>query len=111
VKYAVTDAWNLYAAAGRGFETPTINELSYRADNQGGLNIGLKPSTNNTYEVGSKTRIGNGLLTAALFRTDTDDEIVVDASSGGRTSYKNAGKTRRQGWKSPSTSSLLRTGS
>ena len=22
VKYAVTDAWNLYAAAGRGFETP-----------------------------------------------------------------------------------------
>ena len=35
VKYAVTDAWNLYAAAGRGFETPTINELSYRADNQG----------------------------------------------------------------------------
>ena len=94
---AVTDAWNLYAAAGRGFETPTINELSYRADNQGGLNIGLKPSTNNTYEVGSKTRIGNGLLTAALFRTDTDDEIVVDASAGGRTSYKNAGKTRRQG--------------
>ena len=58
MKYAVTDAWNLYAAAGRGFETPTINELSYRADNQGGLNIGLKPSTNNTYEVGSKTRIG-----------------------------------------------------
>jgi iron complex outermembrane receptor protein len=47
--------------------------------------------------VGSKTRIGNGLLTAALFRTDTDDEIVVDTSSGGRTSYKNAGKTRRQG--------------
>ena len=38
--------------------------------------------------MGSKTRIGNGLLTAALFRTDTDDEIVVDASSGGRTSYK-----------------------
>ena len=30
-------------------------------------------------------------------RTDTDDEIVVDSSSGGRTTYKNAGKTRRQG--------------
>ena len=97
LKYRVTDAWNVYAAAGRGFETPTINELSYRSDNQSGLNFGLKPSTNNTYEVGSKTRIGNGLFTAALFRTDTDDEIVVDASSGGRTSYKNAGKTRRQG--------------
>ena len=97
LKYALTDAWNVYLSAGRGFETPTINELSYRADNQSGLNFGLKPSTNDTVEIGSKTRIGNGLLTAALFQTDTDNEIVVDISSGGRTSYKNAGKTRRQG--------------
>ncbi|MDO1721875.1 TonB-dependent receptor, partial [Escherichia coli] len=35
--------------------------------------------------------------TAALFQTNTDNEIVVDSSSGGRTSYNNAGKTRRQG--------------
>ena len=97
LKYAVTDGWNLYAAAGRGFETPTINELSYRADGQSGLNFNLKPATNNTYELGSKTRVGNGLLTAAVFRTDTDNEIVTDTSSGGRTTYKNAGKTRRQG--------------
>ncbi|KNC09284.1 TonB-dependent receptor [Klebsiella sp. RIT-PI-d] len=97
LKYAVTDAWNVYLSGGRGFETPTINELSYRSDNQSGLNFNLKPSTNDTIEVGSKTRVGNGLFTAALFQTDTDDEIVVDASSGGRTSYKNAGKTRRQG--------------
>lgn len=97
LKYALTDAWNVYISAGRGFETPTINELSYRSDNQSGLNFGLKPSTNDTVEIGSKTRIGNGLLTAALFQTDTDNEIVVDSSSGGRTSYKNAGKIRRQG--------------
>ncbi|WP_306726077.1 TonB-dependent receptor PqqU [Klebsiella quasipneumoniae] len=97
LKYALTDAWNVYLSAGRGFESPTINELSYRSDNQSGLNFGLKPSTNDTVEIGSKTRIGNGLLTAALFQTDTDNEIVVDSSSGGRTSYKNAGKTRRQG--------------
>lgn len=97
LKYALTDAWNVYLSAGRGFETPTINELSYRSDNQSGLNFGLKPSTNDTVEIGSKTRIGNGLLTVALFQTDTDNEIVVDSSSGGRTSYKNAGKTRRQG--------------
>ncbi|WP_164481332.1 TonB-dependent receptor PqqU [Klebsiella sp. P1CD1] len=97
LKYALTDAWNVYLSAGRGFETPTINELSYRSDNQSGLNFGLKPSTNDTVEIGSKTRLGNGLLTAALFQTNTDNEIVVDSSSGGRTSYKNAGKTRRQG--------------
>ena len=97
LKYALTDAWNVYLSAGRGFETPTINELSYRSDNQSGLNFGLKPSTNDTVEIGSKTRIGNGLFTAALFQTNTDNEIVVDSSSGGRTIYKNAGKTRRQG--------------
>lgn len=97
LKYAMTDAWNIYLAAGRGFETPTINELSYRADGQSGMNLGLKPSTNDTIEIGSKTRIGDGLLSLALFQTDTDDEIVVDSSSGGRTTYKNAGKTRRQG--------------
>ncbi|HDW3821883.1 TonB-dependent receptor PqqU [Klebsiella pneumoniae] len=97
LKYALTDAWNVYLSAGRGFETTTINELSYRSDNQSGLNFGLKPSTNDTVEIGSKTRIGNGLFTAALFQTNTDNEIVVDSSSGGRTSYKNAGKTRRQG--------------
>ncbi|SPW22067.1 TonB-dependent receptor Fiu [Cronobacter sakazakii] len=98
LKYALTDAWNVYASYGRGFETPTINELSYRSNGQSGLNFALKPSTSDTVEIGSKTRINNGLLTAALFRTDTDNEIVVDESVGsGRSSYKNAGKTRRQG--------------
>ncbi len=97
LKYKVTDAWNVYLSAGRGFETPTINELSYRFGGQNGLNLALKPSTSDTVELGSKTRIGNGLFSAALFQTDTDNEIVVDASSGGRTTYKNAGKTRRQG--------------
>ncbi len=84
------------SAAGRGFETPTINELSYRADGQSGMNFGLKPSTNDTIEIGSKTRIGDA-ESSALFQTDTDDEIVVDSSSGGRTTYKNAGKTCCQG--------------
>lgn len=68
LKYAMTDAWNIYLAAGRGFETPTINELSYRADGQSGMNLGLKPSTNDTIEIGSKTRIGDGLLVSHCFR-------------------------------------------
>lgn len=97
LKYAITDSWNVYTSAGRGFETPTINELSYRDDGLSGLNFGLQPSTSDTLEVGSKTRVGNGLFTAAVFQTDTDNEIVVDQSSGGRTTYKNAGETRRRG--------------
>jgi len=97
LNYAVSRGWNLYLSAGRGFETPTINELSYRPGDQSGLNFGLKPATSDTVEFGSKTRIGNGLLTAAVFQTDTKNEIVVDESSNGRTSYKNAGQTRRRG--------------
>ncbi|NDL61753.1 TonB-dependent receptor PqqU [Acerihabitans arboris] len=97
LNYAVNPAWNLYFSAGRGFETPTINELSYRADGRPGLNTALKPATSDTFELGSKTRIGNGLFTAAVFQTNTDHELVVAESSGGRTSYANAGKTRRRG--------------
>ncbi|MEN4711613.1 TonB-dependent receptor PqqU [Pantoea agglomerans] len=97
LKYAFDPGWNAWISAGRGFETPTINELSYRSDGATGLNLGLKPATSDTLEIGSKKRIGNGLISAALFQTDTQDEIVADASSGGRTTYKNAGQTRRRG--------------
>ncbi|WP_345831075.1 TonB-dependent receptor PqqU [Erwinia sp. HDF1-3R] len=99
LNYALTDAWNLYFSAGRGFETPTINELSYRSvdGSQTGLNLGLKPATSDTFELGSKTRLGYGLLTAAIFQTNTDNELVVADSSNGRSVYKNAGKTRRRG--------------
>jgi len=97
LKYAIDSSWNAYLSAGRGFETPTINELSYRADGETGLNTGLKPATSDTVELGTKKRIGNGLITAALFQTDTQNEIVTDSSLGGRTTYKNAGETRRRG--------------
>lgn len=97
LKYAITDAWNVYASVGRGFETPTISELSYRSGTANGLNLDLKPATNETYEIGSKTRIGNGLLSAALLQTNTTNEIVTDSNTDSRASYKNAGKTRRQG--------------
>ena len=97
LKYAIDNSWNAYVSAGRGFETPTLNELSYRSADQAGLNLNLKPATSDTVELGTKKRIGNGLITAAVFQTDTKNEIVSDSSYEGRTSYKNAGETRRRG--------------
>ncbi len=97
LNYAIDNSWNTYVSAGRGFETPTLNELSYRAKGQAGLNLGLQPATSETVELGSKKRIGNGLLTAAVFQTDTKNEIVSNGSFEGRTTYKNAGETRRRG--------------
>ena len=97
VTYALSPATNLYASIGAGFETPTLNELSY-ATPSSGFNFNLKPSTSHQAELGIKTFVGdNTRVNAALFRIETDDEIVVARSEEGRTSYKNAGKTLRQG--------------
>lgn len=98
LRYAVTPDLNVYTSLGRGFETPTLNELSYRSGGLPGLNFALRPSVNNSAEVGAKARLGGGLLTAALFRTRTADEIVTDTNVGGRATFTNAGRTRRDGF-------------
>ncbi|WP_255578873.1 TonB-dependent receptor [Comamonas sp. CMM03] len=89
----------LYASAGRGFETPTLAEMSYRNDGSG-MNTALQPSVSSQYEVGYRQRLTGdvrGSWSAAIFRSNTSDEIVSDLSAGGRTTYRNAGDTRRQG--------------
>lgn len=106
LKYALTDAWNIYTSAGRGFESPTITELSYRNDDQGGLNNLLQPSTSDTLEIGSKTRIGNGLFSAALFQTDTKKPTAkADAAA-----IKMPGRRGDAVWSWRSISSLPLTG-
>ena len=98
LRYQATPDLALYGSIGRGFETPTLNELSYRAGGASGLNFALRPSVNDSVEVGAKARLGGGLLTAALFQTRTRDEIVTDTNSGGRATFQNAGRTRRNGF-------------
>lgn len=97
VLYQVNPNLNVYASAARGFEAPTLNELFYSGSGSG-FNFKLKPATSTNLEAGFKARISNNTrVNAAVFQVHTDDELVVDASSGGRTSYKNASKTVRQG--------------
>lgn len=91
---------NLYANIGRGFETPTFTELAYSSvdGSVSGPNLSLLAARSTHAEIGLKTRLAEGhRLDLALFRIDTRDEIVVAASSGGRTLYSNAGRTRRTG--------------
>ena len=95
--FNVTPAINVYANAGRGFETPTLIELAYR-NTGAGLNFALQPATSLTKEVGIKAKIGNvARVNLAVFKINTDNEIVVDTAVGGRTTYKNAPKTDRKG--------------
>jgi iron complex outermembrane receptor protein len=97
VLYKVSPVLNVYASAARGFETPTLNELFYSGAGAG-FNFGLKPAESTHVEAGAKAIVGSDMrINAALFQVRTSDELVVDSSAGGRTSYKNASKTLRQG--------------
>ncbi|HUH92951.1 MAG TPA: TonB-dependent receptor [Casimicrobiaceae bacterium] len=96
---------NFYVNWGEGFETPSFIELAYR--NVGtGLNFDLRPAISRSAEAGVKAYLfGRQRLNVAVFTTRTSDEIVIDTATGGRTTYKNASKTRRRGveaeWDAP----------
>jgi len=97
--FSLTQTANLYANLGTGFETPTFAELAYRPGGASGLNFALQPARSRQWEVGVKAQLAGAMrLNAALFRIDVTDEIVVDSSAGGRTVFKNAAKTRREGF-------------
>ncbi|HSV78368.1 MAG TPA: TonB-dependent receptor, partial [Ramlibacter sp.] len=98
VVWHASDVLNLYAAAGKGFETPTFNELAYRPGGQAGLNFGLRAADSRQWELGLKAEpLPQWRLNAALFQARADDEIVVLSNTGGRSTFQNAGETRRRG--------------
>lgn len=97
--YRLSDGLRLYAAAARGQELPTFNEIAYRADGAPGLNLDLRPARSTNLELGLKARAGDfGQLEAAVFRTRTRDEILTATNQGGRASFRNAGRTERSGY-------------
>jgi iron complex outermembrane receptor protein len=98
VQYRPTAQLRLYASIGGGFETPTFNELAYRADGGAGLAFNLRPSRSRNGELGVKWKAGQDWeLDAAWFRADTRHELAVATNLGGRSSYRNIGQSRREG--------------
>ena len=111
-----------FVAWGSGYETPTLNETAYRPDGGAGFNVALRPARTRSAELGLRWRFaaaddgvdddsgnddaaqaGRGqadaphVLSLSLYRIDGRDEIVPATSSGGRSSFVNAGRTRREG--------------
>ena len=87
-----------YGTFGRGFETPTFAELANVNPPATGLNFGLEASRSRHLEAGVKAILPAGLrLNAAVFSVVTENEIVVDQSSGGRSTFRNAAHTDREG--------------
>lgn len=97
--WKVTPAFNLYANFGKGFETPTFIEAAYTtAAANSTPNLSLKPSESRNYEIGAKAYISDNIQTnLTLFRVDTENEIVTRQTIAGRSSYQNAGDTKRTG--------------
>ena len=101
VVYKVNPVFNLYANAGKGFETPTFAELAYKSVSatSTGLNFGLKPAESTNYEIGAKTYLGTSTrLNAAIFKTDTKNEIVVLLNNSGRSVFQNVDRSSREGF-------------
>jgi iron complex outermembrane receptor protein len=96
VNYRVDDHWTVFVSQGRGFESPTLTEMAYSADNDG-LNIALDAANNRQREAGVRYDTAATELALTFFEVDTTNEIVVDRSVGGRTTYRNAAGTERQG--------------
>ena len=103
-QYYVRDDTNVYVSYGTGFDTPTLNQVAYSPDflngkaptNQG--NFGLLAATTRQLEVGLKSDIAQvARITLAAFSTTTSNDIVVAASSTGRTAFFNAPQTSRKG--------------
>jgi iron complex outermembrane receptor protein len=99
VTFHANSAVNLYGSYGKGFETPTLNDLAYRSVDGSlpGLNLGLKPARSNNFEVGVKAATDHVRANLAAFYIRTEDELAVLQNSGGRTVDQNIGETNRRG--------------
>ncbi len=96
LSWQITPEVLVYASYAKGFETPTFTEMAYPAEG-GASTLNLKPSTSDTYETGLKSQNQLGDFTLAVFQTKTKNDIVSAESFGGRSTFRNADKTLREG--------------
>ena len=99
--FKITSKFNVYANYGRGFETPTFSEMTYRdVSNGSGPNLSMTPSRSKNYEIGAKAFVtDNTRINLALFKVDAKNEIIAFAysSSNSITQYASTANTERKG--------------
>lgn len=82
------------------FETPALTELSANPSNAGGFNPDLKPQTSVQYSLGYRFKHTKWVRSEfSIYQIDLKDEWIAYglAAFPGRTFYKNAGISRRNG--------------
>jgi iron complex outermembrane recepter protein len=97
----VSPLHSVYANVSRAFETPTTTELGNQANGSAGFNPDLQPQLSTSYELGVKGIMFDRVqYDFAGFDTEVHDELIAFEVPGGegRTYYRNAGRTRREGF-------------
>jgi iron complex outermembrane receptor protein len=87
--YKLSNNFNLFAMAAEAGQIPSSGEIS--------SNPNLEAPTARNYEVGIKGRGRDWQVDASIYSNPVENEIVQQ-STGGVTSYVNAGKTDKQGF-------------
>jgi iron complex outermembrane receptor protein len=97
--YRAAPNLDLYGSYGKGFETPTLDELAYRSTNGSlpGLNFALQTARSDNYELGLKAGSARMRATLAGFYIRTEDELAVQSNTAGRSVYQNIPATQRRG--------------
>lgn len=95
--WEISPQLSTYLSYAKGFETPTFTEMAYPTTGTSGINFALKPSSSDNYELGLKAQNLLGNFTAAIFHSETQDDIVSAGTLDGRSTFQNADKTLRQG--------------
>ena len=108
LSYLLNEGTVGYFSVGKGYDTPTLNQIKYSCTTKTTPNdcLGtpsyapnmLEPSSTIQYEVGVKQKIsGFAYWTAAIFQANTNKEIVAKANIAGRVVNTNADNTERKG--------------
>ena len=98
--YKASSYINIFCNVNSAFEMPTLNELSNNPDQTGGFNRTLSPEKSVQMEAGLKLDIDKRFsLHASVFHIKLTDQIVGYelVSTPGRTYFRNAAKTIRNG--------------
>lgn len=94
--YQLNAQQSLHLSLGEGYESPTLAEMAYTKDAKG-LNLDLKAAKAKQLQLGWKFKTKAIELSTDVFHINTDNELLIDQSIGGRTSYRNAAATQRIG--------------
>ncbi len=97
VRWQLKPSVQAFASVGKGYEIPTLNEVAYRSGGASGFNTEINAARSTSAEMGLRGRAERFGWNATAFDIRTNDEIVVQNNTGGRTTFQNAGRTQRQG--------------